>query len=97
MKNPHFTPLDAAAIEAGLRSAAADPDRMSSDEISLALAHKVPDMARGFAICTTYGAIGIPPGRMADKLARAVTVALQCELLAATKRAEFAKGAHHGC
>ena len=68
------------------------PDRMCQDEITLALSHKVPDMERGFSICTTYGVIGIPPGRLADKLRRAVTLALQCELLVATKRAEHAKG-----
>ena len=64
---------------------------MNEDEISYALAKQVPDMARGFSICTSYGAIGIPPGRVADAVARAVTRALQCELLAATKRAEHAK------
>jgi len=67
-----------------------DHDRLSEDEITLALSHKVPDMERGFSICTTYGAIGIPPGRMADSLMHAVTLALQCELLAATKRAAHA-------
>lgn len=64
---------------------------MTEDEISYALAKQVPDMARGFSICTSYGAIDIPPGRVADAVARAVTRALQCELLAATKRAEHAK------
>ena len=64
---------------------------MNEDEISYALAKQVPDMARGFSICTSYGAIGIPPGRVADTIARAVTRALQCELLATIKRAQHAK------
>lgn len=96
MTSPRFTAADAAAIESGLRGQL-DPDRMSLDAISYALAKQVPDMERGFSLCTTYGAIAIPPGRMADKLMRAVTVALQCELLAATKRAEHAKESSHGC
>ena len=64
---------------------------MTEDDISFALAKQVPDMARGFSICTSYGAIGIPPGRVADTIARAVTRALQCELLATIKRAQHAK------
>lgn len=64
---------------------------MTEDDISYALAKQVPDMARGFSICTSYGAIGIPPGRVADAVARAVTRALQCELLATIKRAQHAK------
>lgn len=65
---------------------------MTEDNLSYALAKQVPDIAgRGCTIGTSYGAIDIPPGRMADAIARAVTRALQCELLAATKRAQHAK------
>jgi hypothetical protein len=78
MKSPRITP---------------DPDRLTEDEITLTLSHKVPDMERGFTICTTYGDIGIPPGRIADKLMRAVALALQCELLAAAQRAAHARRA----
>lgn len=65
---------------------------MDEQTISYALSKQVPDMqGRGFIIGTSYGPIDIPPGRVADAIARAVTRALQCELLAATKRAEHAK------
>lgn len=65
---------------------------MTEDDISYALAKQVPDMeGRGFTIGTSYGDLQVPPGRVADAIARAVTRALQCELLAATKRAAHAK------
>ena len=92
MKTPTFTPAEAAQIEAGLRHSAADPGRMGIDDITYALAKQVPDMeGRGFTIGTSYGDIAIPPGRVADTVARAVTRALQCELLATIKRAQHAK------
>ena len=93
MKTPKFTPAEAAQIEQGLQG-----DRMSPQAIDYALAKQVPDMARGFSICTSYGAIGIPPGRMADTLARAVTRALQCELLHQERRRHHAHPteAEHG-
>ncbi|MCB8748342.1 hypothetical protein LHU53_15685 [Rhodoferax sp. U2-2l] len=64
---------------------------MTEDDISFALATHAPDMARGFSISTSRGAFYVPPGRVADTIARAVTRALQCELLATIKRAQHAK------
>lgn len=64
---------------------------MDEQDIQYALAKQVPDIAgRGCTIGTCYGQINIPPGRMADDIARAVTRALQCELLAAAKRTAHA-------
>lgn len=65
---------------------------MDPQDISYALAKQVPDMARGFSVSTAYGDIVIPPGRLADHLAANLTRLLQCELLAADKRAAHAKG-----
>lgn len=71
--------------------------RMDPQDIQYALAKQVPDMkSRGFTIGTSYGQLDVPSGRMADAIAQALTRALQCELLAATKRAALAKGASHG-
>lgn len=71
---------------------------MDEQDITYALAKQVPDMAgRGFIIGTSYGALEFPPGRSADAICRAVTRALQCELLAATKRAAHAQETSHGC
>jgi hypothetical protein len=65
---------------------------MDEQDITYALAKQVPDMeGRGFTIGTAYGEINIPAGRVADAIARAVTRALQCELLAVVKRAQHAK------
>ncbi len=65
---------------------------MTEQDISYALSKQVPDMeTRGCIIGTAYGEIKIPPGRVADTVARAVTRALQCELLALTKRAQHTK------
>lgn len=65
---------------------------MTEQDISYALAKQAPDIGhRGCTIGTAYGDITIPAGRVADAVARAVTRALQCELLAATKRAEHDK------
>ena len=67
---------------------------MDEQDIQYALAKQVPDMkSRGFTIGTSYGQLDIAPGRMADALVRALTRAMQCELLAVTKRAAHAKGA----
>lgn len=52
---------------------------MSEEAIAYALAKQVPDMERGFTISTSYGDIVIPPGLMADRLARQVRVALRVE------------------
>lgn len=55
---------------------------MNEQDISYALAKQVPDMAaRGFIIGTSYGDLNIPPGPMADRIARQVTIALQVELI----------------
>ncbi len=87
---PRFTPADAAALESGLRSTG-DLDRLIVEDITYALAKQVPDITgRGCTIGTSYGAIDIPPGRTADHLAACLTRLLQCELLAATKRAAHA-------
>lgn len=65
---------------------------MTQQDLQYALAKQVPDIAgRGCTIGTSYGAIDIPPGRVADAIARAITRTLQCELLAATKRAAHAR------
>jgi hypothetical protein len=64
---------------------------MNQQDLEYSLAKRVPDMARGFTVSTNYGDITIPAGRVADAVARALTRALQCELLAATKRAAHAK------
>ncbi len=65
---------------------------MDEQDISYALAKQAPDIAdRGCTIGTSYGDIAIPAGRVADAVARAVTRALQCELLATVKRAQHAK------
>ncbi|MDD5028494.1 MAG: hypothetical protein PHH58_03175 [Rhodoferax sp.] len=64
---------------------------MNTDDITYALAKQVPDIAgRGCTIGTSYGQIDIPPGRTADQLAAYLTRLLQCELLAADKRAAHA-------
>lgn len=56
--------------------------RMDTQEIHYALAKQVPDIAgRGCTIGTSYGAIDIPPGWLADAMVRALTRALQCEIL----------------
>ncbi len=55
---------------------------MDEQDIAYALAKQVPDMAsRGFIIGTSYGDLNIPPGPMADRIARQVTIALQVELI----------------
>jgi hypothetical protein len=55
---------------------------MDTQEIHYALAKQVPDIAgRGCTIGTSYGAIDIPPGWLADAMVRALTRALQCEIL----------------
>lgn len=55
---------------------------MDAQDIHYALAKQVPDIAgRGCTIGTSYGQIDLPPGRLADALGRALTRALQCELL----------------
>ena len=62
---------------------------MDAQDIHYALDKQVPDIAgRGCTIGTCYGALDVPPGRMADALARALTRALQCELL-------YQERAHH--
>jgi hypothetical protein len=64
---------------------------MNADDISYALAKQVPDITgRGCTIATSFGDIVIPAGRTADHLAACLTRLLQCELLAADKRAAHA-------
>lgn len=59
---------------------------MDEQDISYALAKQVPDMAsRGFIIGTSYGDLNIPPGPMAERIARAVTTSLQVELIAVAR------------
>lgn len=63
---------------------------MNHQEIRYALAKQVPDMAKGFGIATGYGDIIIPPGQMADRLARHVQRALERELLGGAQNAPSA-------
>jgi len=52
---------------------------MTRDDILYALAKQVPDMERGFEIHTSYGAIVIPAGPLADCLQAAVRKGLQID------------------
>ena len=55
---------------------------MDLKDIHYALAKQVPDLkSRGCLIGTSYGAIDIPPGWLADRLAEQLVRMLQCELL----------------
>lgn len=54
---------------------------MSADDLEYSLAKRVPDMARGFVIETSYGRIVIEADD-APKIVRAVRTALQRELAA---------------
>lgn len=64
-------------------SATAQPS-LQEQQLSYALAKKVPDMQqRGFTIETAYGEIAIEPGPAADAIADIVRVALRGQLAAA--------------
>ena len=54
---------------------------MTPDQITYALAKQVPDMQqRAFTIETAYGAIEIPCGPMAERIAKLVHSLLEAEL-----------------
>ena len=64
-------------------SATAQPS-LHEQQLSYALAKKVPDMLRrGFTIETSYGEIVIEPGRHADAIAATVRRVLEIQLKAA--------------
>lgn len=54
---------------------------MDEQDLSYALAKQVPDMqGRGFIIGTAYGEISVPPGPLAERIAKAVRVVFELEL-----------------
>lgn len=54
---------------------------MDEQDLSYALAKQVPNMrSRGFIIGTSYGAIDVPPGPLAERLADHVRLVLALEL-----------------
>lgn len=57
---------------------------MTPNDMSYALAKQVPDMQRGFTIQTNYGELVIPPGPLADRIAKQVAQALASDLQKAT-------------
>lgn len=59
---------------------------ITETDIHTAIEAQVPAMRqRGFTIGTAAGQISIPPGHIAERLARHLTIALQCELLHLTR------------
>lgn len=67
---------------------------MSPLEIEYALAKQVPDMARGFTISTSYGDIVIEEGFIANRLTRALRVALERELRDMDDDVHSERGSH---
>jgi hypothetical protein len=66
----------------GTITASARPS-LREQQLSYALAKKVPDMAqRGFTIETAYGEIAVEPGRHADAIAATVRRVLEIQLKA---------------
>ena len=49
------------------------------------LSRQVPDMERGFTIATSYGDIVIDAGPLADRVTKAVRLALEAELVSIQK------------
>lgn len=54
---------------------------MDEQTLRYALAKQVPDMERGFTVETSYGAIVIPPGKLATRLKGHMQRALMRRLL----------------
>ncbi len=67
---------------------------MNQQDISYALAKQVPNMVRGFRICTNYSDIVIEAGWMADQIAKQVELAMRCELLALEQDQPVAADGH---
>jgi hypothetical protein len=67
-----------------------DDEIMTHDEISFTLNRLVPAMKSTFAIDTSYGALEIAPGKLADKIATVARKYYEAELAKLDKQAQRA-------